>query len=75
MIGSDEGNILRLSDGKFFSSILGNVDLIIIGFNIGIKMGSLNGSFDGSNAASLGVYCSGVHWYLLMVKFLDMMKA
>ena len=49
MLSSDESIILLLSGDKFLDAILGNVDVIILGLDVGTEMGSLDGSFDGSN--------------------------
>ena len=49
MFGSDEGIKLVLSNGKCFGVILGNVDGITIGLDVGTELCYLYGSFDGSN--------------------------
>ena len=49
MLGSDEGIKLGYTDGKVFGTILGNVDIITLGIDIGTELGFLDGSFDGSN--------------------------
>ena len=46
---SNEGIKLGLFDGKVLDTILGNVDVITIGFDVGTELGSFDGSFDVSN--------------------------
>ena len=53
MLGSDEGVKLVLSGVGFIGTILGNVDGITLGINIGTYMVSLDLSFDGSNDGKL----------------------
>ena len=48
VIGSDEGIKLRSTDDKVFGTILGNVDRITLGLDIGTELGFLDGSFYGS---------------------------
>ena len=45
VFGSDDGIKLGLSDINMLCTILGNVDLIIFGIDIGTDLGSLDGSF------------------------------
>ena len=52
MLGSFEVIKLGLSDGKFFVTILGNLDGIILGIDVGTELGSLDGSF------------ANIHWLL-----------
>ena len=54
MLGYNEGIKLGSTDGKVIGTILGNVDIITLGIDIGTYMGSLYGSFDGSNDIKLG---------------------
>ena len=49
MLGSDEGIKLVSNDGKVIETILGNVDEITLGIDVGTYLGSLDGLFDGSN--------------------------
>ena len=53
MLGSDEGIKLGLSGGKAIGNILGNVDVIILGIDVGIEPCSLDGYFGGSNNVNL----------------------
>ena len=53
MITYDKGINLGLSDGNMLVTILGNVDIIINGIDVGPKLGSLDGSFDSSNDGKL----------------------
>ena len=48
-LGSYEGIQLGSTDGKVLGPILGNVDRITLGLDIGTGMVSLDGSFYGSN--------------------------
>ena len=56
MIGSDKGIKLGLYDGKVLMTILGNVDVITPGIDVGTDHGSLGGFFHGSNY----VKCEGL---------------
>ena len=49
VIGSDEGIKMGSTDGKAFVTIIGNVDRITLGIDIGTELGFLDGSFDDSN--------------------------
>ena len=49
MHGSDEGIKMGFTDGKVLDTILGNIDKTTLGIDIGIVLGSLDESFDGSN--------------------------
>ena len=49
MIGSAEDIKLVSTDGKVHVTIIGNVDVITLGLDVGTDMGSLDVSFDGSN--------------------------
>ena len=49
MLGSDEGIKMGLFDVKVLGIILVNVDGITLGVDAGTEMGSLDGSFGGSN--------------------------
>ena len=42
-----------------FGTILGKLDIITLGINIGTELGSLYVSFDGSNDGKLGVFFLG----------------
>ena len=53
MLGYDEVIKLGSTYGKVFGTILGNLDRITFGFDIGTKMGFLDKSFDGSNEVKL----------------------
>ena len=53
MNGSDEGIKLGSTDGKVFVIILGNVYESILGIYVVTYLGSLDGSFDGSNGGKL----------------------
>ena len=53
---------------KLIGTILGNTDLIILGFDVEIEIGSLDGSFDGENNYKLEVFCLEIKLDLLMVK-------
>ena len=46
---SDEGIILVSTDGNVLGTILGNVDRIILGLDVGTEIGYLDGFFDGYN--------------------------
>ena len=59
MPGSDEGIKLGLFHGKSIGTILGNVDVITLGLDVGTYLDSLDGSFDGSNYSKI--------WVLLIV--------
>ena len=50
---SDEGIKLESTDGKVLGTILGNVNVITFGLDVGIELGSLDGSFD------------NIHWLIL----------
>ena len=45
VLGSDEGIKLVLSDCKALGTILGNVDEITLGIDVGTDLGYLDGSF------------------------------
>ena len=49
VIYSDEGIKLGSTDGKVLGTILGDVYVITPGFDVGIEVGYLDGSFDGYN--------------------------
>ena len=66
VLGSDEVIKLGYTDGKVFGTILGNVDGIPLGFDIGMLMVLMKASFRG--------YSFEIHWDLLMVKCLAPMK-
>ena len=51
MHGSDEVIKMGSNDGKVIITILGNIDVIILGIDIGTEPGSLDRSFD------LNEYC------------------
>ena len=68
MIGSDEGIKLGLFGGKVISTILGNVDGIILGIDVGTELGSLYGPLMVLMMESLSGYFLEVHWDLMMVK-------
>ena len=53
VLGSDEGIKLGSTDGKVFGIILGNVDRITLGIDIGTELGFLYRSFDDSNEGKL----------------------
>ena len=53
VLGYDEGIKLEYNDGKVFGTIPGNVDIIILGLDIGTELGFLYGSSDGSNEGNL----------------------
>ena len=53
VLGSDEGIKMGSTDGKAFGTILGNVDRITLGINIGTDLGFLDVSFDCSNEGKL----------------------
>ena len=53
MITYDKGINLGLSDGNMLVTILGNVDIIINGLDVGPNFGSLDGSFDSSNDGNI----------------------
>ena len=42
MIGSDKGIKLGLSDGKVIGTIIGNVDVITLGIDVGTDLGSVD---------------------------------
>ena len=44
-----------LSDGKLIFTILGYVDGITLGLDVGTDMGSSGGYFDGSNGGKLNI--------------------
>ena len=48
MLSYDEGIIIGPTDGEVIDTILGNVDGITLGLNIGTDLGFLDVSFDGS---------------------------
>ena len=52
-LGSDEGNKLGLSNGKFLDTDIRNVDIITLGIGVGTEIGYLDGSFGGSNDVEL----------------------
>ena len=49
VLGSDEGIKLGSNDDKVVGTILGNVDRITLGIDIGTKLGFLDVYFYGSN--------------------------
>ena len=53
MLGSDKGIKLVSNDGKVFGNILGNVNIITLGLDIGTKLDCLDGSFDDSNEGNI----------------------
>ena len=53
MIGSDEGIKLESTNGKVFSTIIGNVDGINLWNEFGTYIGSLDKSLDGSNDGTI----------------------
>ena len=59
VLGSDEGIKLEYTDVKVFGNILGNVDIITLGLDIGTELGFLNGSFDGYNEGNLEGFLLG----------------
>ena len=52
-IGSDEVIKVGYTDGKVLGTILGNVDGIIIDFDVGTELEYLDGFFDGSTYGSV----------------------
>ena len=54
MLGSNEGIKLWSTDGKVCWNILGNIDRITLGLDIGTDLRSLYVSFDGSNDGNPG---------------------
>ena len=56
-------------------TIIRNVDGSVIGLDVGTYLGSLDVSFDGSNDGNIEGLFLEVHWDLLMLIFVDMMKA
>ena len=65
---------MGLSCGKVIGNILVNVDGITLGLNIGTDLGSLDGSFLGYNDGNLEGLFLKIHWDLLIVKCLAMIK-
>ena len=55
--------------------LLGNLDGIILGLDVGTDLVSLDGFFEVSNDRNLRYYCLEIHWNLLIVKLLALMKA
>ena len=53
VLGFDKGIILGFSDGKVLVTILVYVDGITLEIDVGTKLGSLGGSFDGSNNGNI----------------------
>ena len=51
---------MGLYDDKVFVTVLGNVDVITLGFDVGTELGSLDGSFDGPNYGKLEGLLLGV---------------
>ena len=51
---SDESITLGLSNDKFLGTIFGDVDVITHRLNVGIELGSLDGSFGDSTDGKLG---------------------
>ena len=49
MIGSKKCIKLGIYDGKVLVPILGNIDGIRVGFDVGTELSSLDGYFEGSN--------------------------
>ena len=58
-LGYDEGIKLGSTYGKVFVPILGNVDRITLGIDVGTNLNSLDRSFDGSNNGKLEVLLMG----------------
>ena len=52
VVGSDKGIKLGSIDGKMIGNILGNVDVITLGIDVGINLGSLYEPF------------GNIHWLL-----------
>ena len=73
--GSNGGIRLGSIDGRVLGDILGDVDIIIIGIDLGTYMGSFYAPLMVILMARLRDYGLKFHWDLLMLKFLDMMKA
>ena len=59
MFGSDESIKLVLSYGKFLGTILGNVDVITLGIDVGTDLGSLDGPIDCCNYVNIEVLFLG----------------
>ena len=53
VIGSDEGIKLGLCDVKLLVTLIENVDGIKLGVDVETDLGSLDGSFDGSNVGKI----------------------
>ena len=49
MTGFDERIKLGLFNGKLIGTILGNIDRVTFGIDVGTELGSLDGSFGVSN--------------------------
>ena len=74
MLGFDEVIKLVSTDGKVIGTMLGYVDVITLFIDAGTELGSLDGSFYVNNYGNLEGGGLDTHWYLLMLKFLDLMK-
>ena len=59
MIGSDEGRKLGISDGKLRGAILVNLNVILLGLDVGTEMGSLDVSLDSSNDVKIEILLNG----------------
>ena len=53
MIGSDEGITMVFTDAKVIRTMLGNVDGIKLGIDVGKELVSLDGFLDGSNDVNI----------------------
>ena len=53
VIGSDEGIKLGSTDGKVIGNVIGDVERITVGIDVGTELRPLDGSFDDSNGGSL----------------------
>ena len=56
---SEEGIQLGSTDGNVIGTLLGNVDRITLGIDVGTNLNSLDRSFDGSNNGKLEVLLMG----------------
>ena len=60
VLGSDEDIKMGSTDGKLFGTILVNVDRITFVIDVGTRLGSLDGSFDGYSYGNLeGLFLCG----------------
>ena len=59
LLGYDEGIKRGSTGGKVFGAILGNLDIITLGVDIGTELGFLDGSFYCSNESKLEGSCLG----------------